>query len=269
MIDGVWRYNFSTGNWALMRGTGLTAGNPVYGITGTDDPSNTPGKYYDRSHCISRDRSYLYVFGGYDGTNYIDELWRLNLSTYEWAFISGTKTINTTSTFSAPRIFASNHYPGGRIWPVMLIGEDDTIYIQGGYGRHTSATVGYPRDHWAFNGSEWACIQNDGPGTASTDPVEETFYWAYPNTRIFTARTPNWTNRGTFGYVFSGLRGGLTWTPNHFSKIRAPEEYLDTIEARSVVQLSDGDTVQMYVKGDSGTPKLKANPGTTLTIVKM
>ncbi|MEM4385349.1 MAG: kelch repeat-containing protein [Candidatus Anstonellales archaeon] len=86
--------------------------------------------------------NYMYVFGGYDGTNFNNELWRYNFTNSTW-----TK-LNPTGNLPQPR---AEH---------ISFAKDGELYIGFGLSGHT-----FYRDLWKYNPSDntWTQVFNNAP----------------------------------------------------------------------------------------------------------
>jgi hypothetical protein len=78
--NDLWKYNPTTNNWTWIKGDNAPYGTAVYGTKGVASPSNKPAARYDVSAWIDKS-SNLWVFGGYNGTSYLNDLWKLTTST--------------------------------------------------------------------------------------------------------------------------------------------------------------------------------------------
>jgi len=92
--------------------------------------------------------NYMYIYGGFDGANYLDDFWRYNFETNTW------ENLNTSA--------------GKRTEHVMFVYNDE-IYIAGG-AYHDGTNHYFYTDIQKFNGSEWELITdgNPRPTTASS-----------------------------------------------------------------------------------------------------
>ena len=89
------------GEWTWMSGADTDGQAPVYGTQGTPSAANVPGA---RGAGISWADSSgnLWLFGGYgyhknndvDYYGSLNDLWRFDIATHEWTWMSGADTFN-------------------------------------------------------------------------------------------------------------------------------------------------------------------------------
>src|SRR5208282_3311980 len=126
----------------------------------------------------------LWLFGGFgyaaSGTGTIgvlNDLWKFNPSTNQWAWISGSSTVPATcttgtetcgqtgvyGTLGAP---AAGNVPGGRFGAVSWTDNGGHLWLFGGLGQDAKGDYGALNDLWEFNPStnQWAWM-----GGSSTD----------------------------------------------------------------------------------------------------
>jgi hypothetical protein len=111
LLNDLWEYNPSTGEWAWMAGSNMlpacTASSAcgasgVYGTMGTPSNSNIPGGR--SSALVWTDHSgNFWLFGGYGvdasgNAGSLNDLWEFNPTTYEWTWVSGGNVLPSCST---------------------------------------------------------------------------------------------------------------------------------------------------------------------------
>jgi len=138
-----------------------------YGSLGNPATTNVPS---GRSQAVSwTDRQgNLWLFGGkgYDfiGTlGYLNDLWKFNPSTREWAWVGGSNTIGCSGC-GMPGIYGtetqadSANIPGGRNQAIGWTDSDGDLWLMGGNGFDSAGTYGPLNDMWEFLPStqQWA-----------------------------------------------------------------------------------------------------------------
>jgi hypothetical protein len=118
-------------NWTWMKGSSSTAGTAVYGTKGTEAAANTPGAR--KNAATFKDASgNIWIFGGVNGTNNLNDLWRFNITTNNWTWMSGSNTANsagsTTGTIE----------PSARNGCGYTVDANGDFYIYGGQGRSST-----------------------------------------------------------------------------------------------------------------------------------
>lgn len=95
--------------------------------------------------------------------DYLNDMWRYNVSNNQWEHLIGNKTVATRSNYNVP-------YPGGVMDHAMSI-SGDFVYIFGGFGLDEAGTgkarylliIGYLNDLWRYDiaNNYWDHITGD------------------------------------------------------------------------------------------------------------
>jgi len=196
----LWRYNPSTNEWTWMWGTGI--GNPVanHGTQGVPSPSNAPGVRGYGSMTWTDTTGNLWLFGGYTSGS-LNDLWRYDMASNIWTWMSGDTTVNSTGSFGTKGIPSpSNKPPGVCENACTWLDANNNLWVYGGY----YAGLGYS-DVWKYNitNNEWTWMK--GTSVTNSLPVYGTLGVED------TANTPggrwqyaHWTNDCTHFWTFSG-----------------------------------------------------------------
>jgi N-acetylneuraminic acid mutarotase len=184
-LNDLWEYNPSTNEWAWMSGSSSLislsgySGRPgVYGTQGTPAAENTPG---GRQSPVSWTDSsgHFWLFGGYafdeNGTlGFPNDLWEYNPTTNEWAWMSGSNTIDQPGVYGTLGTPAATNVPGGRFNSVSWTDSSGHLWLFGGYYSDKTVGVVYLNDLWEYNPTtnEWAWVSGsntiDQPGVYGT-----------------------------------------------------------------------------------------------------
>jgi N-acetylneuraminic acid mutarotase len=196
-LNDLWMFNPSISQWTWMggsstfsdgciNGTSVCSASGVPGTLGTAAPGNIP---QGRSQMFTwTDKSgNVWIFGGgvevsydFDGFSglegtYINDLWKFNSSTHQWAWMSGNSapTGNAPEFGKSPGVYgtlgtpSAINIPGGRSPADSAFGGDpaytwtdssDNLWLFGGEGFDSTTTTGVLNDLWKFDTSlnEWA-----------------------------------------------------------------------------------------------------------------
>ena len=118
-LQDLWRYNIGTGEWTWMSGSTVINQQGTYGTLGTPAPANVPGARVLAASWTDTSGN-LWVFGGvgFDSagvaTSDLNDLWRYNISSGEWTWMSGSNVGNQTGTYGTLGTPAPANVPGGR-----------------------------------------------------------------------------------------------------------------------------------------------------------
>jgi len=107
----VWMYDIATNEWTWMAGSNAGGQASSYGTQGVFASSNTPGAR--EVYCNWIDASdHLWLFGGGYPDRHAD-LWEYDITLGEWAWISGTSTLNYTG-IHGPKCQLTDYFPNSR-----------------------------------------------------------------------------------------------------------------------------------------------------------
>jgi N-acetylneuraminic acid mutarotase len=191
----------------------------VFGTAGTPASGNVPGgRQYAASWTDNSGNFWL--FGGTpseyapDGA-FLDDLWEYNPLTGEWTWqspnstvpncLSSTTPCGQTGVYGSIGVAASANFPGGRIGASTWTDQNGNLWLFGGYGVASSASVGYLNDLWEFNIStnEWTWQGGselvDAPGVYGSKGTP-----ASGNIPGATESAITWTDKNGNLWLFSG-----------------------------------------------------------------
>jgi N-acetylneuraminic acid mutarotase len=154
-----------------MQGLNNGAENGVYGTLGTPQAANIPAARYLPS-TWSDTSGNLWLFGGNGGGAYglnFNDLWKLNPSTNEWAWMGGCAlnqfVIPTCARQAQPDgiigtlgVTAAANIPPSRSGATSWTDNSGNFWLFGGSGLDSSGTPGMLNDLWEYAPSknEWA-----------------------------------------------------------------------------------------------------------------
>jgi hypothetical protein len=156
-LNDLWRYAPGTGVWTWMSGSNTLNATGVYGTQGTAAAGNVPGA---REEAISwTDRAgNLWLFGGFgygavgSGSGSLNDLWRYNIASGLWTWISGSNTPNAVGVYGTLGTGAAGNVPGGRSDPCSWIDPSGNLWLFGGQGfSSTAGEQGQLNDLWRFS----------------------------------------------------------------------------------------------------------------------
>jgi N-acetylneuraminic acid mutarotase len=207
-----------SGVWTWMGGSsnvpGSNEGQPgVYGTERTPAATNIPGGRGASAVWIDHSGN-TWLFGGYgfdanEDASYLNDLWKLDPTTNEWTWMSGSSTIGASGgqpgvygTMATP---ALTNVPGGRAVPLSWVDGPGNLWLFGGYGYDVNGSLSTLNDLWEFNLSsqEWTwmggsdTVEASGTyGTLNTPAATN-----IPGSRYFSSR---WTDSSGHFWLFGG-----------------------------------------------------------------
>ncbi|NTV80649.1 MAG: hypothetical protein HGA24_04410 [Candidatus Aminicenantes bacterium] len=117
-------------------------------------PSNTPGSRY--TTVSWRDpQGQFWLFGGigFNSAGYesdLNDLWRLNPVTLEWAWISGSDIGGQAGVYGQKRAVAVTNVPGAHRSSVSCVGSQGKLWLFGGAGYDAAGDWGLLNDLWRY-----------------------------------------------------------------------------------------------------------------------
>ncbi|MCE3268292.1 MAG: hypothetical protein K0R49_544, partial [Burkholderiales bacterium] len=154
-LNDLWKYTPSSGKWTWMSGESTIDQYGIYGEKGIESQNNMPG---GRNTSISWIDSYgnLWLFGGVgfgkfiqdvNNEGYMNDLWKYNISSGKWVWISGTDEINQPGIYGIPGVPESSNIAGNRQGSISWFGADGNLWLFGG------VTDSYQEmnDLWKYN----------------------------------------------------------------------------------------------------------------------
>jgi len=161
------------GGWAHVKGSTTTDQPGVYGTQGVSDVANTPGarqgavSWFTPGGPLGPDdiSGVLWLFGGTNdgGTTNFNDLWRFDIGTEEWTWVSGSSTTNSNGTYTALNAAGT---PSARRDATTWVANDGTLWLFGGRGLSASgATLGDMSDVWRYNTATNVWTWISGPST--------------------------------------------------------------------------------------------------------
>jgi N-acetylneuraminic acid mutarotase len=133
----------------------------VYGKLGIPASRNIPASRTGAANWIDNSGN-LWLFGGatYDAAtnasgDYLNDLWKFNSSTSEWAWMGGSNSTGAQSpgaygTLGTP---STKNIPGARIQPASWVDNGGNLWLFGGSGIDVTGNPGLLNDLWKFNPS--------------------------------------------------------------------------------------------------------------------
>ena len=134
-----------------------------YGTRGIESITNNPG---NRTHAASVNDTdgNIWMFGGWSKNGRLNDLWKYNLSTNAWTWISGDSVSNQCPVRGVKGAPSINNKPGGRASVSLWIDAAKNIWFFGGVEGNGSCS-GHPfsNELWKYNTvtNEWTWVGGD------------------------------------------------------------------------------------------------------------
>ena len=163
-LNDLWKYNISTNEWTWVSGTDVANQNAIYGSLGLAASSNIPGARFSSTTWVDSTTNTVWLHGG---SGYIDgavgrlnDLWKYNISTNIWTWMSGSKAINQNGVYGTKGIASNSNIPGARYYAQAWLGENGKLFLFGGLGYDKNASQSALNDFWSYNinTNQWTWI---------------------------------------------------------------------------------------------------------------
>ena len=221
ILNDLWKYTPSTGEWAWMGGSN-SAGQPgVYGTLGVPAAENLPGARWGAVGWTDASGN-LWLFGGEgcsadscgdDDT--LNDLWEYTPSTGQWTWVSGSNTgADNPGVYGTLGEPAADNVPGTRGSAVSWTDASGSLWLFGGAGYGSTASLfGSLNDLWKYTPStgEWTWISGSNtvgqPGVYGTQgvPAPDNVPGARDSAASWTDASGSFWLFGGEGYGASGL----------------------------------------------------------------
>ena len=171
LLNDLWKYNISSGNWTWVSGSKVVNQAGVY--TGAA-PSLTPGARWTPSSWVDASGNF-WLFGGFgydkNGTlGVLNDLWEFTGG--NWVFVSsvipGSDTVNQLGIYGTQGTAAAGNTPGGRQTATAWTDASGNLWLFGGEGEDINGLAnGILNDLWVYKIStnRWTWV--NGSNTAN------------------------------------------------------------------------------------------------------
>ncbi len=203
--DGAYADSFED-SWTWLSGSEFDSQAPLYGLIGVEDSNAYPGAREGSATILDASRNCLWIFGGYgydndSYTGYMNDLWRFNITSQKWAWLSGSAYRNNPYYFDTWKEFNASNVPSARYECASWMDQEGNLWIFGGQD-HTNY---FKADMWCYNitSNSWAIMSGsiiaDDSGYFSPQGVYHVLN--FPPARATCA---SWTAEDGGFYLFGG-----------------------------------------------------------------
>ena len=163
-LNDLWKYDPTNFEWTWVSGSNTVDQAGAYGTQGTADPSNVPGGTYAAVSWLDS-QGKLCLFGGYGydsagNHGILSNLWKYDPTTFEWTWVSGSKSVNQAGIYGTQGTADSSNVPGARYRAVSWLDSQGKLWLFGGVGYDSAETLGGLNDLWRYDPAtlEWTWV---------------------------------------------------------------------------------------------------------------
>jgi N-acetylneuraminic acid mutarotase len=164
-LNDLWKYDIASNQWSWMGGSDVVNQSAIYGSLGIAASSNIPGARQYATNWADSTTNTLWLYGGQgyieDGAlGALNDLWKYNMSTNVWTWVSGSKAINQNGIYGTKGVAANSNIPGARYYAQAWLGENGKLLLFGGQGYDKNASISALNDFWSYNinTNQWTWI---------------------------------------------------------------------------------------------------------------
>jgi len=152
-FNDLWKYDVTLNEWTWMSGSNQVNQPGFYGIKCTSSTLTSPGGRLETKACWKDDCNNFWLFGGEDLNNkYHNDLWRYNLTTDRWYWVSGSSGVNQQSIYGTQQVPSPANIPSSRMGSVSWK-NNNGLWLFGGM----DFTNGEWNDLWKFSVEDTTC----------------------------------------------------------------------------------------------------------------
>jgi hypothetical protein len=157
LLNDLWKYNTSTGNWTWMNGSNNANQRTIYGRKGFASDANTPGAR-ESVYCWKDANGNFWLYGGLgfferpgSTTAYFNDLWQFQRSTNQWIWMKGDTLPGQSALYNKGGVPGYNQRPGARAGGASWITSWGILYLFGG----TNDSYATYSDFWMINSNSF------------------------------------------------------------------------------------------------------------------
>ncbi len=258
-LNDLWKFNPLSNIWTWMKGDSIHNQYSSYGVQGTGSTYNKPGGTYSGISWVDNNGDF-WLFGGYgyaeNAIGLLNALWKYDVSSNEWTWINGDKTIDEPAIYGVQGVTALTNKPGARYCSQSWTDQNGDLWLFGGYGI-VNNTHGELNDIWKYNiaSNQWTWVKGDSTlhqkGTYGTKGIPNASN--NPGSRFLSI---SWKDHNENLWLF----GGYGYDENNLGSLNDLWKY--NTSSNQWTWVSGDKTIdQVAFYGSPGVPSANNKPG--------
>jgi N-acetylneuraminic acid mutarotase len=155
-FNDLWKFDPSATAWTWMAGSNTPSFgySGIYGTLGVPSSNNLPGSRAGTTTWTDHNGNFwLYGGHGYDSAlneGSLNDLWKFNPSTGQWAWMSGSNMANGPSSYGTKGEASASNVPSARGDASAWVDSSDNLWLFGGDGFDANGNGGELDDLWRW-----------------------------------------------------------------------------------------------------------------------
>lgn len=113
-LNDLWMFNTSTYEWTWVSGSNTGNQPAVYGTMGVASATNMPGGRMVYASWTDNNGDF-YLFGGQNDYGTLNDLWKYNIASNMWTWLSGSSQIDNQGIYTSKCVSSASVYPKGKL----------------------------------------------------------------------------------------------------------------------------------------------------------
>jgi N-acetylneuraminic acid mutarotase len=190
MLNDVWKYSPSAGEWTWVSGSDAVGAAGTYGTQGVPAPGNMPGAR-EGAAAWTDGAGQLWLFGGLatdanQNPLEFNDLWKYQPSSGEWTWVSGSNSSGAAGSYGTQGIPAAGNMPPARAYALTWVDSSGVLWLFGGAQYNSSGVSTVFNDLWNYNPStgQWTWVSgSSSPNAAGSYGTQGTPSGGVPGAR--------------------------------------------------------------------------------------
>lgn len=132
LMNDLWRYNIATNEWTWMSGQSAIGSPGNFGTLQVPAPTNEPRSRSESAARWIDNSGNLWIFSGNHSPLDIDDMWRYDIATNQWTWMSGQSTGTVPPNHGTLGVSSPTNTPGGRYAYTNWVDKQGNFWLFGG-----------------------------------------------------------------------------------------------------------------------------------------
>ncbi|HTW75619.1 MAG TPA: kelch repeat-containing protein [Steroidobacteraceae bacterium] len=155
MLDDLWEYTPSAGQWVWQGGADSTGAPASYGSQNTPAAGNTPGAREGAAHWVDASGN-LWLFGGDSlsgqSSEQFNDLWEYVAADAQWVWVGGSNVAGNAGSYGSLGVAAPDNLPPARTGAISWVDKSGVFWLFGGAQLNPNGSLaGALDDLWSYS----------------------------------------------------------------------------------------------------------------------